>query len=599
MKRLILLLLTLLLLCGCARQTPEQEQIVTTAATEQPTETTVPVQEAEPVPLQTWPLEIDYCTGIAPMGDALLVFTQEETTRVQTLSGTCQLELPDSVTPADGFVQVSQDGICFFSQSAHAVFRYSAELQQTARIELPEEITAPLLDEACTTLYYASGSAVYAYSLNEGISRLIGDFHCETVVLEKLLCGDTALQCFLIGGESEQGSLYISTETGELLSRDAQVCNVQTCGETYLAEVLDGSRTIYVTGEGTSEVRELLPVQEYPQLTLLDAAHVLSSVSGETGTVLEVYDLQTGRRTAQLQLEGTGAAWGFCTDDSGKIWFLLQAEQQTVCCWDPAQSPIEDETCYLSGHYTADAPDEAGLAQCRATAQQLGDRYGVSIYLWPEDAAPVPEDYSFTAEYQVPTLQRMLEQLEAALSGFPEGFFAQAAQYSDSGRLQITLVRSLEGIGADTLTTATGIQYWQGAEACIALADDLQLEQYFYHELFHIIDNRVLGTSTAFDDWDSLNPDGFAYDNSYVENLDRSGDAYLDGSLRAFIDTYSMSYPGEDRARIFEYAMIPEGEELFTCEILQAKLACICQGIREAFGLTDYSGALPWEQYLN
>ena len=598
MKRLVLLLLTLAILCGCARQASKQNRLTaTTAPTDtQPAETTQPTQAVPQEPLQTYPLELQDCIGIAPMGEEILLFAQGETTKLKTLSGAYEAMLADCVTPTDGFVQISADGICYFSKSSHALIRCSAELQEIARIEVPAEITAPLLDAACTTLYYTSGSAVYAYSLTEGIARLIGQFRCEAVVMEKLLCDDTVLQCFLSGGEMGQSTLFISTETGEILAQNENVYSVQTAGETYFAQVQDGSLTLYVTGTADCEARELLA--EYSRMTLLpDMGCVLSAAADDAGITLETYDLETGKRTAELHLDGSGPAEYFCADDSGNIWFMLQ-EEQTLCRWDPSKSLTQDETVYTGPLYTAAEPDEAGLARCREKAQQLEEKYGVAIYLGIEASIPAPEDYSFTAEYQVPTLEKMLAELETALSAFPEGFFTQAVQYSASGKLQIALVRTLEGVGEDTLPTATGIQYWRDADACIALADDLQLTQNFYHELFHLIDNRVLGTSTVFDDWDSLNPDGFTYDNSFVENLNRNSYTNLDGDHRAFIDTYSMSYPGEDRARIFEYAMVPEGEAYFEARILQRKLACIWLGIREAFALEEYSGALAWEQYL-
>lgn len=56
-----------------------------------------------------------------------------------------------------------------------------------------------------------------------------------------------------------------------------------------------------------------------------------------------------------------------------------------------------------------------------------------------------------------------------------------------------------------------------------------------------------------------------------------------------------MSYAREDRARIFEHAMIDGDEALFQSELLQKKLAAICLAIRAVYG----DAAYPWEQYLN
>lgn len=59
-----------------------------------------------------------------------------------------------------------------------------------------------------------------------------------------------------------------------------------------------------------------------------------------------------------------------------------------------------------------------------------------------------------------------------------------------------------------------------------------------------------------------------------------------------------MSFPTEDRARIFMAAMQANNAELFAKETLQEKLLCLCEGIREAYNLEDSTEVFPWEQYL-
>ena len=83
----------------------------------------------------------------------------------------------------------------------------------------------------------------------------------------------------------------------------------------------------------------------------------------------------------------------------------------------------------------------------------------------------------------------------------------------------------------------------------------------------------------------------------YQVDLEAYG-SFLEGDDRAFIDSYSMTYPAEDRARIFECAANPGNELLFTSPILRAKLLRICTGIRQAFNLTQEEGPYVWEQYL-
>ena len=112
------------------------------------------------------------------------------------------------------------------------------------------------------------------------------------------------------------------------------------------------------------------------------------------------------------------------------------------------------------------------------------------------------------------------------------------------------------------------------------------------------METRLLTDSTALDRWDALNPAGFSYDLDYTANQSRKGDEYLQPATRAFIATYSMSFPKEDRARIMECAMCDGNEDLFRSSTMQAKLRCLSVAIREAYGLKKSTETFRWEQYL-
>lgn len=149
------------------------------------------------------------------------------------------------------------------------------------------------------------------------------------------------------------------------------------------------------------------------------------------------------------------------------------------------------------------------------------------------------------------------------------------------------------------MSRANGIQFMNGTDAYIVLAAGDTSEKALYHELYHVMETHILGNSIALDQWAKLNPVGFEYDYDYLANAQRDGSEFLQPDTRSFVDTYSMSYPKEDRARIFEYAMTAGNEPLFAASPLQYKLKMLCQGIREAFGLKKSTENFPWEQYLN
>lgn len=76
-------------------------------------------------------------------------------------------------------------------------------------------------------------------------------------------------------------------------------------------------------------------------------------------------------------------------------------------------------------------------------------------------------------------------------------------------------------------------------------------------------------------------------------------DSYLSGPLMAFIDAHSMTYPREDRATFFAYAIQPGNKALFESETMQLKLNTLCWSIRRAFKWEESKVIFPWEQYLN
>ena len=182
--------------------------------------------------------------------------------------------------------------------------------------------------------------------------------------------------------------------------------------------------------------------------------------------------------------------------------------------------------------------------------------------------------------------------LDQRLGRYPDGILKQTKSHFTG--LTICLVRKITGIEDDrSLTTATGIQFFENNEAYVIITTGKHSEQALYHELYHVMETHLLTESTGLDQWETLNPSGFVYGDDQQD-----ADIYLQGQTRAFVDRYSMRYLKEDRARIMENAMLPDRQELFRTEYLQRKLLALCTSLREAYGLKKHTDPLPWEQYL-
>jgi len=601
MKRTILLwLLTAALLCGCA---------VTDApdTTQTPASSTSPEALPEgyyapdsPLERQTggavrvYPLDLPGSYGIAVMGEDVLVFSGgEESTQLTLLrdDGGYPAIVFSAETRIDAdspSTQVTGEGISYYMEERRETVILDEALREITRISAPEgAIGAPVLSEDRMTMYYSAAEGVYALDLDSGIPRLLrrhsGELTPEAVLMEGAL-----LQC----GE-EGRTLFLSTETGQLVREWEGKPKLVTSGENYMAAVRQGGRGELVFGTG-SGVPRTLRVTFHGEPVLLAQSNLVLDVSPEQMPQLNCYELSTGTCRSVLMLEGeclVSAADG----GKGIVWLLDGAN--TLYRWDTNALPSGDSMDYSDTYNTRARPDLSGIAQCQELAKQIGERHGVEILVWEDALEATPWDYRVTEEYQVPILTEQLRLLDRRLGNFPEGFLAQLSD-TCSG-LTICLVRSLEGGSSpDTVEAASGVQYWVEDHAYIALSTVSSTEGGLYHELCHVIDTRVFAESNAYDQWEELNPSGFQYDYDYAANAVRNAGEYLRDAERCFIDTYSMSFPKEDRARVLEYAMTPGNEHFFQSEVMQAKLMQVCLGLREAFGLKKSPDTFLWEQYL-
>ena len=621
MKRLIAILLACLLLCGCSTapvaETTEPSETTTLPAVD-PTEPGGSYDPDSAVEAQTngavraYPLSIDNAYGVACMGDDVLVFSGLETTTLTKLSGqnlyvTATAQVGFLLYPDDASVSVTEKGIAYYSAETHELVTLDANLKEISRVSVPEDIMGtPVLSSDRKFLYYCTGSGVRELTLETGISRLLKEFTYPLQYVETLLLDGSVLCVNLGDWEGNFSTQYLSTENGQTLWEGESDFYLTGSGDTWYAVLSEGIMTGFVYGDASGDAQMIVPADFTAGGQFLEEMNCLiaeSYLEGYSGMELDCYDLDSGMRISSLTLEDCGYPWSIRANGAtGEIYVLtdiLSTGQRILYRWDTAALSTGDETVYSGGYYTLDDPDEVGLAWLETQAQEIGDRYGVQILLGEEAVAKEPWDYDMTAEYQVPVLRWALGELETLLEAFPEGMLTDAVANTPDGVLRICIVRYLQGSAeSGSLDTADGIQFWYDDNQYIALAVGENMGRTLYHELYHVLESRLLSDSSACYDWEYLNPDGFDYDYDYVANQYREDYQYLEDEDRYFIDMYSMSFPKEDRARILEYAMTGGNERFFQSEHMQAKLLALCKGLREAYGLEKSPDTFLWEQYL-
>lgn len=601
------LLLCVALLCGCAAQNPEPP--VLTAPTEM-TEETAPVpKELTMTPVSDQPALQEYrlsenVTGFLPLGENLLLFSGEEQTALRLLNpetgeALTVHETPLVLTPENATVQLLETGISYFSPADRKTVVLDNALREIRRIAVPEDLTGmPLLSRDGGTLYYCTADAVRCMDLDSGISRVLKEASHLVQSVTALLLEDSVVQLSITDSDGTWRTLFLSAETGQLLGDYEGNILPETVESSYFLCLQEGGlKTLLFGSDGTSPM-VLNTANDAADCRLLGSQAVILEWVGMEEQ-LGLYDLDYGYRTAVLTgFSGTGLR-NMVQDQNGMIWFLCDHDDGTVllCRWDPSLSQTGDSRVYTAPYFTRENPDYDGLAACSLYAQQISEKYGIEVLVYRDAATLEPWDYHLEYEYQASVLQQELEALDRRLGNYPAGFLQTLADKFTA--LKICIVRSAVGSPeSGSLEAVNGIQFFDGYDAYIILASDHDTEYALYHELSHLVETVVLTESTAYDQWELLNPSDFRYDYDYVSNRTRDGSPWLQEGTECFIDTYSMSFPKEDRARIMEYAMTEGNAHRFQSLYMQAKLQRLCTGIREAFGLKKSEETFLWEQYL-
>jgi hypothetical protein len=600
MKRWLGVLAIALLLSGCSKAAPpnNDDEIPSPAPDEPVFSAAVLYDEQNPIEDLTGSAVMAYlpedgeCAWVKQMGKNLLLFAKDRMTlyRGDRLTEIATTQIPDLPMPDSGMLQVKDDGIAYYDAQTKRIVFLNTFFREVGAFGLPEEVTGSVyLTPDWTRLYYCTEAGVHALDLGTGVSRLLMAQNAQWQGICGGFLNGAVLRCVLTQEDGAERTMIISAETGTVLAEGDYLTNLIGNGDCYYLKV----EKDHVFGVLEEQPLNLKPAGKGSFYPIPDGRAAIQLTKQEDGCRLDYYDIETGKRTASQTLPGiTSVDSAFFAD--GMVWITSGGK---LYRWDTAKSATEDEKTYTVPRYFYDNPDEAGLAAIGQQIEKMEERFGVEILYWNEVEGLAPWDYSFAAEYLTEPYTGCLSKLEKAMEMLPEGFFQKAAQWTNSGKLNVLLVRGIYGgVETDKYTPAPGIQFNANGDTYIALAVAEGLDAWFYHEMGHLIDNRVLSTTNAYSQWSSLNPWDFKYDNDYTKNQDRTDTKYLEGEKRHFVDFYSMSFALEDRSRIFEYACLPGNEEVFASKAMQKKLKCVCNGIRQAFDLDGET--YPWEQYL-
>ncbi len=596
MKRLLLILLAVLLLAGCGKKKNEPQP--TESNPNIPTSVTlyVPgsnVEKQTDGAVRVYGLEDDTYFGVFSMGSHQLVMGTKGLTVLTGVDGELWATLPTDVIRADTVMDVAPTGFAYYNPNSRQVTVLNPQLQVAGKMELPKEITGdPCISIAKNEVFYSTGSELRALNMTTGISRLLRQQTASTQTLLGAYFDGTLLLGHITDADGDVSTEYISAETGQTVAPGREDTALLTVGNHYIAQWQEGvmQQTAFgVRGETAQSLHTLPPAAEEKggRAVLPEVNRVVDYRMQENGLELTCYDLNSGKAIGRTVLPGVRAPIAF-SGDNGDICMLATDTEKTchvLYRWNVAKSAVGDETVHTGPLFTAENPDTEGLAASRELADTYQTQYGVKLLLW-QDAVQVTGGHTLTPEYHPQIINGMLEKMKPVLEQFPEKFLLKTVE---AGWIRIALVREIAG-GADW------VQFWEGKDCWVILSAEADVASTLLQGIAYGVDSHVLGNSREFDTWAEMNPKGFNY--TYSTHV--AGNAnYLTEGNRAFADLQSMTYPHEDRCRIFYYACLPQRADMFQSTVMQAKLLRICKGIREAYNLQKRTETFVWEQYLN
>lgn len=601
----VLILLFCLLLGGCGRSLPSQtlptEEAL--APSEKPRAGSAP-QVYYDGALQLSSPGISNATGLYAFGDGLLVLSGTETTTLTLLSedglnATASLTLSFLLDPGDPSLCLGEGYLSYFDSTEGETVVLDALLKPVSHIPAPEDLQGvPILSGDRNCLYYCASDGVRVWDLETGLRRRIKEMAAEDQRLTGLALGDTVLTC-----STASGTALLSAEDGRLLYETSGEMKLSGENGKYCLSIPLGLGEALLSGEEGGLPQLFLPEDAASKCYFLPSRAGAVTHARREENRLDYYDLPTGRRVSTLTLSANLVPMAVADTPSGALYLLAELSDIHSCIllrWEAGPDnalAAADETDYRTPWLTADHPDPAAWVQCSAYASQLSRQYGISVLIGEEAARVQPWDFSLEPETQPGILLRELERLEKRLSRLPSSILLQTASHFSS--LNLCIVRSVTGTAeSGNPAPAVGAQFLDGTDAYVVITAGKYGEQSLYRELFHAMETHILTGSSALDQWSKLNPQEFTYTYGGSDTPDYP-DSWLAGEYRAFLDSCAMTFPKEDRSRIFEAALEPGNKETFQPWMMQRKLKTICLGIREAYGLTESTESYPWEQYLD
>lgn len=255
------------------------------------------------------------------------------------------------------------------------------------------------------------------------------------------------------------------------------------------------------------------------------------------------------------------------------------------------------------------------LSRCESMKKDIKSKYGINVFYGKDGSSFNAHDYTSKIVTDEISIYKAMKTVESVFSAYPAGMFSEMLD-KDLEAFNFYLCGQLTGTVQGALNTALGITFtdYQAKAKCIVCdLNDYALSQTIVHELMHVMEDALINaqvkTGIPYDSlWLIFLPKNMNY---YYYYVDSNGYEPSDSSYTVmgesnedniyFIDAYSKTFPGEDKARIMEYLFKTENGQLSSAirgKHLIEKCRALCVILRKVFPAVASADNVFWESGL-
>lgn len=355
------------------------------------------------------------------------------------------------------------------------------------------------------------------------------------------------------------------------------------------------------------ENRKMTPMNNRLEIPIAaNDKYFATTISDEKGNKLRLYNVKDSKVTPELTVPGFIQKVEFYSQD---LMFIIchdtVAQKNLYYLYDLTKldnlKDIVIEKADDKILYSKDLPDWTGEADTINRAKEILDKYNLRI-VYGESSNIDSERflYSHTPVDDKVAFANM-DRIEDLLKYFPEGMIEELGcgeQLMLYLCTNITHVNNKSYIGGLAQTYNNNLIIFIDVDC-----SDTFFKETLVHEISHIMDYSI--DYKLLQGWVDLMPSNIAtkaYANSYTTNVDLSYTPYnSNGSEVWFYDSYSKTFPTEDRAVIFQKMYISHVNGEMTYDFknypnLKKKAKYYAEMIRETFDSCKNAKTLPWEE---